>query len=44
MNLEQLLKILLIVMNDFNFKPNTSLEKGLQEFWNWYKEYYKVNQ
>ena len=32
------------LMNDFNFKPNTSLEKGLQEFWNWYKEYYKVNQ
>ena len=26
---------------DFNFKPNTSLEYGLNNFVKWYKEYYK---
>jgi UDP-glucuronate 4-epimerase len=25
------------------FKPNTSLIDGLTKFWNWYKDYYKVN-
>ncbi len=25
-----------------DFKPETSIEKGLQEFANWYIEYYKV--
>ena len=24
-----------------NFKPNTSLKKGIKEFVNWYKEYYQ---
>ena len=24
------------------FKPNTSLKDGLQHFWNWYKDYYKI--
>ncbi|ONI45703.1 capsular biosynthesis protein CpsI [Candidatus Epulonipiscium fishelsonii] len=28
--------------NDIKFKPHTSLEKGLSEFVNWYKSYYKV--
>ena len=26
---------------DYNYKPNTKLEKGLKEFVDWYKEYYK---
>lgn len=30
------------LMNDFGFKPDTSLENGLFQFWNWYKAYYKV--
>lgn len=27
---------------DINFKPNTSIEDGLQKFVDWYKEYYNV--
>ncbi|MBC2721899.1 GDP-mannose 4,6-dehydratase [Desulfosporosinus sp.] len=27
---------------DFDFKPSTSIEKGLQKFADWYVEYYKV--
>jgi len=27
---------------DFDFKPRTSIEEGLQRFANWYVEYYKV--
>lgn len=27
--------------NDFNFKPNTSIKTGLNNFINWYKDYYK---
>lgn len=27
-----------------NFKPQTSLEKGLENFVNWYKKYYKVDE
>lgn len=27
------------LMNDFNFKPNTSIEAGLNKFVEWYKEY-----
>ncbi len=30
--------------HDFNFKPHTSLEDGLQEFARWYKEYYENEQ
>lgn len=28
--------------NDFNFKPFTPLEKGIEQFVNWYKNYYKI--
>jgi UDP-glucuronate 4-epimerase len=28
--------------NDFGYKPNTSVETGIQKFINWYREYYKV--
>lgn len=28
--------------NDFNFKPFTPLEKGIEAFVNWYKNYYKI--
>ncbi len=28
--------------HDFNFKPYTNLEDGLQEFAHWYKEYYET--
>ena len=27
---------------DFNFKPSTSIEEGLEKFAKWYKEYYKI--
>ncbi len=27
---------------DINFKPDTSIENGLQKFVNWYKEYYQI--
>ena len=27
---------------DFGFKPATSIEKGLQKFADWYKQYYKI--
>ena len=26
-----------------NFKPHTTVEKGVRDFINWYKEYYKIN-
>jgi len=29
------------LQKDFNFKPTTPLEKGLESFANWYKSYYK---
>ena len=29
------------LVNDFNFKPETSLEKGINNFVDWYKEFYK---
>ena len=28
------------LMNDFDFKPSTSIEKGLGEFAKWYKSFY----
>ena len=28
------------LMNDYNFKPDTSLEVGLGKFVAWFKEYY----
>ncbi len=30
------------LMEDFDFKPSTSIEEGLGKFARWYKEYYKV--
>jgi len=30
------------LVNDFGFKPNTTIEDGLSKFVAWYKEYYKV--
>ena len=31
------------LINDFNFKPTTSIEEGLQKFFDWYREYYSIN-
>lgn len=28
------------LINDFDFKPNTSIQEGLEKFIKWYKEYY----
>lgn len=30
------------LQRDFEFSPNTTLEAGLTNFWNWYRAYYKV--
>ena len=30
------------LINDFDFKPNTSIQDGLTKFANWYKEYYTI--
>lgn len=30
------------LMDDFDFKPHTSIEDGLSKFWTWYKDYYHV--
>ncbi len=30
------------LIRDFNFKPETSIEVGIQKFVEWYKEYYKI--
>lgn len=29
------------LMNDFGFKPDTSIREGLQNFAKWHKEYYQ---
>jgi UDP-glucuronate 4-epimerase len=29
--------------NDFGYEPNTSIQKGISEFVEWFKEYYKPN-
>ncbi|MCM1048741.1 MAG: NAD-dependent epimerase [Clostridiales bacterium] len=31
------------LMNDYDFKPDTTIEEGLNSFVSWYREYYKVN-
>jgi len=31
------------LINEFNFKPNTTIEEGLRNFVDWYKEYYSVS-
>lgn len=30
------------LMEDFDFKPSTSIEEGLAKFWAWYQDYYHV--
>jgi UDP-glucuronate 4-epimerase len=30
------------LMNDVGFKPDTSIEEGIESFITWYKEYYKI--
>ncbi len=30
------------LMNDFDFKPSTSIDEGLGKFVEWFKEYYKI--
>lgn len=30
------------LQRDFEFSPNTTLETGLTNFWNWYRTYYKI--
>tara|TARA_B110000008_G_scaffold199855_1_gene198404 strand:- start:347 stop:1360 length:1014 start_codon:yes stop_codon:yes gene_type:complete len=32
------------LVNDFDFKPNTSLEEGINNFIDWYKDFYKVSE
>ncbi len=32
------------LINDFNFKPETSLEEGINNFIDWYKNYYNVSE
>ncbi len=32
------------LMNDFDFKPSTSIEEGLGKFAQWYKAYYKIEE
>lgn len=29
--------------DDFDYKPNTSIKKGVKEFIDWYKEYYQIS-
>ena len=31
------------LINDIRFKPNTSIEKGVEGFIKWYKKYYKID-
>ena len=31
------------LMNDVEFRPNTSIEHGIGEFVKWYKDYYNIN-
>jgi len=28
------------LINDYNYKPNTTIEEGVKSFINWYKNYY----
>lgn len=32
------------LMQDYDFKPDTTIEEGLSRFVEWYREYYKVNE
>ena len=31
------------LVRDVGYKPNTSIKEGVQNFINWYKQYYKIN-
>ena len=31
------------LMNDFDFKPSTTIEEGLGKFAEWFREYYNLN-
>ena len=31
------------LQNDYNYKPNTSVDKGVESFVDWYKTYYNLN-
>lgn len=31
------------LQQDFNYKPATALQQGIEQFVNWYKNYYKIN-
>jgi len=31
------------LMNDFDFKPSTSIEAGFSKFVDWYKEYHSIS-
>ncbi|MNE17617.1 dTDP-glucose 4,6-dehydratase [compost metagenome] len=31
------------LMQDFDFKPNTEIEEGIDKFFDWYKDYYLLN-
>jgi UDP-glucuronate 4-epimerase len=30
------------LQKDYNYKPNISVEKGVEAFIDWYKRYYKI--
>ena len=30
------------LVRDIDFKPSTTIEDGIQNFVNWYREYYKI--
>ena len=30
------------LVNDFDYRPNTSIEVGVRRFVDWYKDYYRV--
>ena len=32
------------LQNDYYYKPNTLVEKGVEAFIDWYKRYYKIKQ
>ncbi len=37
-----LAKKLFDLINDFGYKPDTSLEVGIERFLKWYREFYKI--
>ena len=32
------------LQNEYNYKPETSVKKGIEAFIDWYKRYYKIKQ